>query len=359
MKRAGTIFSTFLLTIISGVLIAQIPPGYYDAAAGKSGVQLKEALYNIIKGHTVLSYSSLENYMDNSDAKSDGTVWDMYSDKPGQTPPYTYTFAAGDQCGNYSAEGDCWNKEHSMPKSWFNDVAPMNSDLFHLYPTDGWVNNKRSNYPYGEVGTASWTSLNGSKLGNCNLAGYSGVVFEPIDGYKGDLARTYFYMVTRYHDIVASWETLTTFGDAMLDGTQYPCFEPWTLTMLLNWHHNDPVSQKEINRNDSVYVFQHNRNPFIDHPEWVDLVWNPSSTEVLSVNPSIRLSPNPCSEKIQISGVELNDMVEIFTITGVKIYSQIAAKNILDISTLQIPKGVYILNITNAKQKSTFRIIRN
>jgi len=241
----------------------QIPPGYYDSAAGLSGQQLRAALRDIIDDHEEQTYASIWTHFQSTDDNLDGKVWDMYSDIPGGNPFYTYTFIV-DQCGNYSAEGDCYNREHSFPKSWFNDAPPMVTDLFQIYPTDGYVNGKRSNYPYGEVIDASWTSTNGSKVGNCSYTGYSGIVFEPIDAYKGDFARTYFYMMTRYMDQVESWSS------DMLSGSDLAA---WAKEMLLEWDNSDPVNQKEIDRNNSVYQIQDNRNPFIDHSEFTDLIW--------------------------------------------------------------------------------------
>lgn len=264
MKKVLILLSLLLIIFESK---AQIPSGYYDGTEGLSGVTLKTELYGIISSHTVLSYNSLWSHFQNTDKKSNGKVWDMYSDTPGGVPPYEFTFGS-DQCGNYTQEGDCYNREHSLPKSWFNDASPMYSDLFHLYPTDGFVNGKRSNYPFGEVGNATWTSLNGSKLGNSSYPGYTGVVFEPIDEYKGDFARTYFYMVTCYHNVVSNWNS------PMLNGTAYPAFDDWAIEMLIEWHEADPVDNKEIARNDAVYDAQNNRNPFIDHPEFACAIWS-------------------------------------------------------------------------------------
>jgi len=123
------------------------PANYYSSAEGKTGYALKTALHNIIKNHQVQSYSSLWNHFQSTDKKPNGKAWDMYSDVPGGTPAYEYSFGS-DQCGSYSKEGDCYNREHSFPKSWFNNASPMYSDLFHLYPTDGYVNQRRGNYPY-------------------------------------------------------------------------------------------------------------------------------------------------------------------------------------------------------------------
>jgi len=183
-----------LIALLSVTLVkAQIPDGYYDDANGLSGESLKTALYTIIDDHDSQTYGQLWQHFISTDKKSNGKVWDMYSDVPGGTPPYEYTFVE-DQCGNYSGEGSCYNREHSFPKSWFNDASPMVTDLFHIVPTDGYVNGQRSNWPFGETNNPNWTSLNGCKRGSNSTSGYSGTIFEPIDEYKGDLARSYFYM---------------------------------------------------------------------------------------------------------------------------------------------------------------------
>ncbi|MFZ4523059.1 MAG: endonuclease [Bacteroidales bacterium] len=259
----------FLLLLFSAFTIsyAQIPAGYYTPANGLTGTPLQQALHDIIDNHTVVSYASLQStWFPKTDRKSNGKVWDMYSDIPGGTPPYEFAFISGDQCGSYQTEGDCYNREHSFPQSWFNSAPPMNSDIFHLYPTDGYVNGRRSNYPHGKVGTATWTSLNGGKLGNCVSPGYGGTVFEPRDEYKGDFARTYFYMATRYLGEDSGWDVTD-----MTVGSQ---LKPWAQTQMMLWNLLDPVSPKEIARNDSIYkLVQHNRNPFIDHPEYAALIW--------------------------------------------------------------------------------------
>ncbi len=249
------------------VTVAQPPAGYYDNTSSLSGEALKEALHQVIDNHTTLSYSALWGAFDETDQHPNGYVWDMYSDVPDGTPPYTFTFFS-EQCGNYGGENDCYNREHSFPKSWFNDASPMYTDLFHLYPTDGFVNGRRGNYPYGETDNPHWTSQNGSKVGNSDFPGYTGTVFEPIDEYKGDFARTYFYMATRYHNIFQN------FSSPMLSNTQYPGFTEWALQLLLTWHQQDTVSTKEINRNNAVYAKQGNRNPFIDHPDFAERIWS-------------------------------------------------------------------------------------
>lgn len=252
-----------LLTLQSVLfqLFAQIPSGYYSAADGYCGASLKTALYKVINAHTALSYDALWNAFKTTDKRADGKVWDMYSSST------NFVFGA-DQAGQYSKEGDVYNREHSFPKSWFNDARPMYTDLFHLYPTDGYVNGRRSNYPFGETDSPTYTSNGGfSKLGPSSTPGYNGIVFEPADEYKGDFARTYFYMATCYENQIAKWSS------PMLAGNAYPAYTDWAVTMLLRWAEEDPVSQKEIDRNNEVYKLQKNRNPFIDYPGLEEYIW--------------------------------------------------------------------------------------
>lgn len=251
---------------------------YYQSAEGLSGYTLKTALFDIIKGHSNQGYGAIWTFYEQSELdlyyENDGTILDIYSERVNGADPYTFTKVL-DQCGSYSGEADCYNREHSFPKSWFGGkVEPMNSDVHHIFATDGFVNSKRSGFPYGEVSSATFTSNNGSLLGSATSGlGYSGTVFEPIDEFKGDLARAYFYMATRYEDLIASWETNSSYGDAVLNGTSNQVFEAWFLNMLKQWHTQDPVSQKETDRNNAAELHQANRNPFIDHPEFVTQIW--------------------------------------------------------------------------------------
>ncbi|PKH91011.1 endonuclease I [Pseudoalteromonas sp. 78C3] len=254
------------------------PTGYYVTAQGLSGYSLKTELYNIIKDHNAQGYSAIWNFYDSSARdtyfENDNSILDMYSEKPNGSDSYNYA-AVSDQCGNYSGEGGCYNREHSFPKSWFGGtIEPMNSDVHHIYATDGYVNSKRSNFPFGEVASASFTSTNGSKLGSAaSSLNYSGTVFEPIDEFKGDFARAYFYMATRYENVIGTWQTKTTSSNAVLNGSSNQVFENWVVAMLLNWHNSDPVSQMELDRNQAAFEFQGNRNPYIDHPEFVEMIW--------------------------------------------------------------------------------------
>ena len=246
---------------------------YYKAADGKKGAELKTALCGVIYnrdegGDLSTAYKALWTHFRTTDAKPNGKVWDMYSNLR------EMTFGT-DQAGNYKQEGDVYNREHSMPNSWFGGkVMPMYTDLHHMYPTDGFVNNKRSNFPFGETNGESYKSANDfSKLGKCTVEGYTGTVFEPNDEYKGDFARTYFYMVTCYEEQIPTWYNSYPESQPTLDGKTYPGLSDWQLKMLMKWAKNDPVSEKEINRNNAVYGIQKNRNPFIDYPGLENYIW--------------------------------------------------------------------------------------
>jgi endonuclease I len=302
--------------------------------------------------------SSIPGYFPSTDAKPGSVVWDMYSDVPGGTPPYVFHYNAGEECGNYSGEGDCFNREHSWPKSWFNDVAPMNSDMFHIYPTDGYVNGKRSNYPYGTVSSTSWISLNGCKLGTCNWPGYNGTVFEPLNDYKGDFARTYFYMSTRYYTEDGSWN--------VTDMTNKSQLKPWALQMMLHWANIDPVSTKEVSRNNALYGIQHNRNPFIDHPEYASLIWgNPVGTE--EQNPVIfQLSvyPNPATDHCTVllpDEITSSDLHPILvSVTGMKYTPAFSREgNNLEFNVQPLSKGIYFLILTGESAAYHAKVVKN
>lgn len=289
-----------LLALIIGlslsVLVSAQPANYYNSANGLTGNQLKVALHNIIKGHSSISYSQLWNAFWSTDNKGNGVVWDMYSDRPNGNPPYTY-YLGQDQCGNYNSEGDCYNREHSWPQSWFNEQTVPRSDLHHIFPTDGFVNGKRANYPFGEVRSATWTSQNGSKLGTCKTPGYSGTVFEPIDEYKGDFARALMYMSVRYYSEDGSWSSS--------DMTNKSEIKKWAIDMLLRWNEQDPVSEKEKERNEVIYNdYQHNRNPFVDRPEYARMIWDPTWSAVEETSEAVFLFPNPieAGQVLHVSG---------------------------------------------------------
>ncbi len=268
----------FCSLVLGAMMSAQIPAGYYNSAAGIKSAALKSALSTIINnGAQDHGYGGLWTAYATTDRdyflKDDGKILDFYSKNPYGADPYTFTYSE-DQCGNYSVEGDCYNREHIVPQSLFNEASPMKNDVNFIRATDGKVNGMRGNDPFGLVNNPTWTSKNGSKLGSSSSPGYGGTVFEPLDYFKGDVARMIFYFVTRYENKLSTFSS----GD-MLGNTAYPGLQTWELEVLKAWHKADPVSIEEISRNNASYVVQKNRNPFIDHPEYVSMIWGEAQTD--------------------------------------------------------------------------------
>lgn len=313
---------TLILAIVSTITFAQIPTGYYSSATG-SGYVLKTQLKKIIDSnndglspeyqHADQGYGALWTLFANGNNAfkdyyddNDGTIYDMYSEKIGEPELSQYQFTpVSDQCGSYSGEGDCYNREHLVPQSYWDHYAtnPMKNDPFHAVPSDGYVNGQRNNLPFGIVGSASYTSYNGSKKGSNITDAYStynGTVFEPIDEFKGDIARSFFYFATRYEDLMDNFYTgadaSTCQSKNMFDGSTDQVFSNAFILRLIKWHQDDPVSQKEINQNNAIFTFQNNRNPFIDHPEYVCQIYTAQCAVLNSENFTLQettIYPNP------------------------------------------------------------------
>jgi endonuclease I len=346
-------FLTYFLAIACGIVVCQ-PAGYYSGAEGLTGTSLQQALHDIIDNHSSVTYAQLWTSFQSTDKKSNGIVWDMYSDNPAGVPSYTFTFIT-DQCGNYSKEGDCYNREHSFPKSWFGgEVLPMYTDLFHLYPTDGYVNNRRDNYPFGETSSPTWTSTNGSKLGPSSYAGYTGVVFEPLNAYKGDFARSYFYMAVRYYGEDSGWP-----GSDMVTGSQP---KTWALKMLMEWDAADPVSQKEKERNEAVYTIQGNRNPFIDNPAYVNQIWGTqTSVRDKSVSLSkLRIYPNPAVNylTIDIPGDTPGEyLISVCDPTGRLVIRKSVSEMPFRLDVSGLPVGFYLITVSDTADIQCGRLV--
>jgi endonuclease I len=348
------IISIALFLTFSIVTLSQIPTGYYATAEGKSGAILKTSLFNIIKGHTERTYADLWTDFQTTDVRPDGKVWDMYSN-------CVFTFVTNQDAGSGgTAECQFYNREHSFPKSWFGgEILPMYTDLFHLYPTDKFVNNARGNLIFGSVTSTNATFNNGSKIGTSSESGSLLTVFEPIDEYKGDFARTYLYMATCYEDKIGGWVSNTAETATILSGTAYPAFKTWYVQLLLNWSINDPVSQKEIDRNNAVYTIQGNRNPYIDHPEFVEAVWGTRTVIVKETTiPIVSIYPNPANDEItvELSGAK-SEYLNILNLIGNQIIHVPfqGDKKSIDISSLS--PGVYFVIITGNSFRNTSKIV--
>ena len=308
-----------LSILISYVGYSQVPTGYYDSATG-SGYTLKSQLKNIIDSDndglspefqsTDPGYSGLYTTYVTSDSDSyyenNGTVLDMYTENPAGMDVKEYThFTDQDPGSGGTSEGEFYNREHIIPQSVFNQVTPQRSDAHFVVPSDKFVNGARGSFPFGRVETANLTTTNGSKRGN-NLnsgysTGYTATVFEPIDEFKGDIARMHFYFATRYEDNVAGY-TYT-----MFNMTSDQVFDQTFLNILIAWHNQDPVSTREIDRNNAIFARQNNRNPFIDHPEYVGMIWSSTTDTEIPTVPTNLMVSNETSNSVDLSWTASTD----------------------------------------------------
>lgn len=302
-----------LVCLMAAALWAEdIPTGYYNSIEGKSDAQLKASIRSVIRPHTVIPYGSgtgkTWEVFYYSDRDSAGYMMDMYCD---DWKLVTVPGAVAAGC----------NIEHSFAKSWWGGAEyDQYKDCHHLNPSNSTVNSSRSNYPLGNVTIATKTA--GSlKIGRQHHDGLNEdfYVWEPKDEYKGDFARAYFYMATCYGrdengnqpDLSANnkkkyvgWRTdnKDVGSRYAMQNDDYLEFQDWEIEVLLGWHRQDTVSEKEIDRQDAVSDFQHNRNPYIDYPELVEYIWGnkkgqafyfsgegePSCVEKVEVKPMVR-----------------------------------------------------------------------
>ena len=267
------LLQTALLMLVS-CLWAQGPNNskdYYQAADGMSGSALQAALGNIISNHKNIGYDGLWNAYKTTDKRADGKVRDWYSCKT------NYVFDT-DKAGSYSKEGDCYNREHTVPQSWFNESAPMKADVVHVVPTDGWVNGIRSSFPYAKVDPASVKQKDRvyndyCMRGTSTTPGYSGTAFEPNDEIKGDLARIYFYMATCYYSQCGNWSGGIFKSRGLVQ---------WTMDLMMEWSKQDPIDDIELARNEAVKSVQGNRNPFVDYPGLEEYIWGDKQDVIFS-----------------------------------------------------------------------------
>ena len=289
-------------------------PDYYASIDGTSGKQLLDAIQQVAKiGYRTedFRYDSCWFAFKHTDIRPDGYIWEIYSD-------CVFEYEK-DRTSATSQTGECkgYNREHAMCQSWFGTTSlagkemssskknSPGSDIFHIYPASYGMNSRRGNRPYGEVQTAANTSGNGTLYGTPitsksvanSVAGVyveghitqSTNVLEPADEYKGDIARSYFGTMVKW---AGEWvfnknELGNIIFDATIDAdTHYGPennygFTDYGLALMLSWHRQDPVSQKEIDRNNGIQKTQGNRNPFIDYPYLAEFIWGEMSGQVL------------------------------------------------------------------------------
>ena len=292
-------------------------PAYYESIDGTSGKDLMDAIQRVAKqGYRAddFRYDSVWLAFKHTDLRPDSYIWEIYSDCD-----FVYE---KDRTSNTTQTGECkgYNREHAMCQSWFGTTSlagqemssskknSPGSDIFHIYPASYGMNSRRGNRPYGEVLTAANVSGNGTKYGtpvqnisitNSVAGAYvegsitlSTNVLEPADEYKGDIARSYFGTMVKW---AGEWtfnrnENGQVIFDATIDAdTHYGPennfgFTDYGLALMLKWHRQDPVSQKEVDRNNGIQLTQGNRNPFIDYPYLVEYIWGERSGQALDID---------------------------------------------------------------------------
>ena len=295
MKHTSKILTLFGALLIS-ISAWAVDASYYTSLNEKSGANLFNAIHTVANnGFKQLSYDNLWTAYETTDLypaghANAGKIWDMYSN-------CIFTSMTDKDTGSGNKECQYYNREHSIPKSWFGgSTAGMGADLFHLVPTDKTVNGKRGNYAFGEVASATYTYDN-SKLGSAKnvtitntvlgssftTSSVPGTVFEPDDEYKGDFARGYFGTMIKWTTAYTmssgdgAWFFNNTYDEAGHFG-----LANYGIALLMKWHRQDPVSQKEIDRNNGIQATQGNRNPFIDYPCLAEYLWGNKAGETFS-----------------------------------------------------------------------------
>lgn len=363
-----------LLAVLLPVFSVFAGPGtYYNSLdTTRSCANLKTQLYHLISSNiNAIIYSQVDNYYNRTDqkpAESGGgfVIVDRYSsENPNGLDYCSFRYPSGFCLTTPSDTNQCvcYNKEHTFPKSYFggDPMKDVYSDMHYIWPADNRMNYYKSNFPIGYRKNPYYTSRNGSGVGVSDVPknnGYnSSNIFEPIDSFKGDFARAYLYVITRYEDSLPSWIGRST-SNEVLDGNKYPGLDSWILQLCVKWHKQDPPSAFEIQRNDSVYAIQGNRNPYIDFPYWVEKIFGPNGISSSCVNTAIvshrsvdfSVFPNPANSElnIRLDGV-LSDKVtlEILDMVGRKLRTEQFPPNVpmqgIDISGL--PNGVYFINL--------------
>lgn len=376
MKKNYLLFTL----LASSICFAQIPVGYYNTATG-TGYALKTQLKTIISNDNIVTgttgYSNLwtlygTELRDNfTTYDNDGSLFDIYSERPGggNNDPYNFTSTSQQDSGSNCLEGGCYNREHLVPQSYFDNYSlyPMRNDAHHVVPSDKVVNAQRGNLPFGKVETSTYTSQNGSKKGNNLNSGYSAgyllTVFEPLDDFKGDVARSLLYFATRYEDNMDEfYTTATNEFKAMCDGTTNKVFSDTFLNILLNWNLSDPVSAKEISFNNKIYVYQGNRNPFIDNNSYVTSIWgSPLSVDSFELITDINVYPNPSNtQKINIQTENELDNIQVINING-QIMQQISKpnRNQNKYTVENLPQGFYFLKLSAENKSIVKKIVIN
>lgn len=355
MKVAKII--TVLLCLTASPIFSQIPTGYYSSASGLVGDTLKDVLNDIIDGHTEFTYtsSSMDTWdvlkLADKDPANSNNVIGIYS-----------AFSMNGPLEYNSAQG--WSREHVWAKSRgnFGTSRGVGTDLHNLHAEDLSTNSARSNRNFD---TATTQYIDGSGNYNGATLSYTSAsqwVWEPRDEMKGDVARTIFYMSVRYEGENGELDLELT--DSLLpSSSQLPLHG--NARTLYNWHLSDTVSTAERSRNDTIYKYQNNRNPFIDHPDYVrDIYGATFGPSTVSIKESENISesnykiyPNPTNSNITIESKN-EKIIELVVIDrlGKLVLKVQPLSNRVDINVDELKSGMYFLKIKDSKGKEdTYR----
>ncbi len=277
---------TFLICL-NGILRAQ-PIGYYNGTENLSGENLKAALHNIIKNHVDFSYNRTRDIINYSDADPDN-------------PENVILFYLQDsRNSNLYGQGDDFiNREHVWAKShgYFENIRNMNGDAFNLRPADASVNEDRGNKDFDNV------QPNGTQHPEATQCWYNEYSWEPGPATKGQVARILFYMATRYEGTDEEMDL-----ELVEEINTFPRPEHGKLSTLIKWNNDYPPSDFERRRNERIYRIQQNRNPFVDYPEFVNLIWRNKEPETIQFS-DLKMepeTPNP-GEPVTISASVISE----------------------------------------------------
>lgn len=339
MDKIRHIFVYFLL--FSSFAYAQIPPDYYNLANGLSGSSLKNALYLTIKDHKEFPYTS-----------SSTDVWDILkiTDQDPNNPDNVlliYTNWSTNAAQEYN-NGNGWEREHVWAKvhGGFGTDPPAGTDVHHIRPINGNVNSARNSRYFAHCTTPY---LMGGTIPTGSFTSTTEYVWEPRDEDKGDVARMIFYMAVRYEG--ENGEPDLEIIDTIPSNNNEPSGVMAKLSDLLLWHLQDTVDEKEIRRNDIIYYqFQHNRNPFIDHPEYVDMIWGASAgIENNLKQPTLKIYPNPTSEllHIEVPAKMIGTPFKVFNSMKQMVWSGVFESEKITLNIKHFPAGLYFLEAKN------------
>lgn len=334
IKMKKILLLTFALSLLTNIF-AQIPSGYYDSAIGLEGDALKSALHDIIDNHNEPSYDDLRDFIlkeSDEDPNNSNNVILLYTGR-------------SQSKSSFGGDPNDWNREHVWAKSHgdFGNNPPCGTDAHHIRPTDASVNSDRGDKDFDN---------GGNQHGEATACYYTSTTWEPRDEVKGDVARMMFYMVVRYEGDNGELDL------ELVDYTNTSGPKFGKLSTLRDWHAQDPPDAFEENRNNIVHDYQNNRNPFIDHPEWVECVWGDNCGTSINNFSEIKISffPNPTNNKITIVSRNNIQSVNLYDICGKNVFNIICKNNNeITVNISHLPKGIYITEIIDTNNNKILK----